>query len=93
MRLQLKVTEQDIRLGSQNSCDKCAVARAVSRTMKVPSRNLEVTGDEIGIFDDAYYQRYSFVPSNRMATFIERFDKDKTKVKPTTFTIYGKKLF
>lgn len=92
MRLQLNVTADDIRLGKQESCDKCAVARAVTRTMNVSPRNLEVTGDEIGIFDDAYYQRYSFTPSKRMVKFIETFDKDKTKVKPTTFTIYGTKL-
>jgi len=93
MRLQLNVTANDIRLGTQGACDKCAVARSVARTLKVPMRNLEVTQDSITVSDDAFYERYVFAVSGRMADFIENFDTDKRNVKPTTFTVYGMKLF
>jgi hypothetical protein len=89
MRLQLKVTADDIRLGVQEDCHKCAIARSVARTLKVPSRNVSVYADEIEVRDDAYYVTHSFDTTKRMVNFIEKFDENKTKVKPTIFSIQG----
>lgn len=92
MKLQLNVTADDIRLGTQENCHKCAIARSVARTLKVPSRNVSVYVDEIEVRDDAHYVTHVFNTTARMQTFIDKFDENKTKVKPTTFSVQGMKL-
>ena len=89
MRLQLNVTADDIRLGVQEDCHKCAIARSVARTLKVPSRNVSVYEDAIEVRDDAHYVTHAFSTTARMRTFIDKFDENKTKVKPTSFGVQG----
>lgn len=80
--LEVHVTQEDIDKGKPADACNCAIALAVARQEKaecvtVDSHVVEVTPT------DGYMIEYR--QTLRGKRFIKQFDKDKTKVKPTTF--------
>lgn len=83
-RLTITVTAKDIRDGDPKNCESCAVALAAKRMLLgrvrvSPYGDIEASHILIG---DRRYK-----PTKKLAAFIEQFDTDKSKCKPTSFTV------
>lgn len=79
--VKIEVTATDIRLGKQQDPRSCAIARAVKRTMG-DSPSVDGTEFDVTINDRTYY----YDMPKKAGTFVDKFDTDKSKVKPFTFT-------
>ncbi len=92
IRTKINVTAEDIRLGMPGHCEKCAIARAARRDLKLPA-NQHVWVDEAGIraIDSAHYTRVFLNPTAKMKRFINRFDNlaRRKHLKPTTLQFTG----
>lgn len=86
-RLKVEVLPTDIRLGVQNNCEKCAVARAVKRMFKGKHfEQVEVHGAGVKVYLKNG-RRLIYNGTSKMNKFIDAFDEDKKKVKPTTISL------
>jgi len=90
-KITISVTQDDINSGVREDCNKCPVARAISRHF--PGEWVSVTGDTVSIYDnyDTEEDYYSgcvadyYLPES-VAQFVSDFDKGKT-VMPFEFVI------
>lgn len=78
-KVKIEVTANDIKLGMQGLPHTCAIARAVKRIM---GDHPSVSSD-IGITINKEYYVYS-IPK-KAERFIDKFDENKSSVKPFTF--------
>lgn len=77
----VEVTQDDINKGVCGDPNKCAIARAVRRTVK--RMDIDVNGEYIKIEKDDYE-----MPLNKKAVkFIEDFDDNRRSVKPFSFVL------
>lgn len=79
MKVKAEVTASDIKYGSQEEGESCAIARTLKREgfKDVEVSASEITGTKMGVA-----WKYIGKVHN---SFIEKFDIDKKKVKPTRF--------
>lgn len=84
MKLRIKVTDEDIRLGRRQDCNRCPVARAAKRLVKAGLRGKVVVAGEI------YIEGFPAVEvstlSGDLDRFIFKFDEGES-VKPTEFIV------
>lgn len=81
--MKIEVTQQDISRGQQADANTCAIARAIRRQTGI--RNVSVTGISASIGGKHYR-----LPEP-CSTFVSEFDRNKSWVKPFSFTIKGLK--
>lgn len=93
MKLKIDVTANDIKYGKQEDECRCAVARAVKRTMRtqkglrkwVPLT--EVPGHNV-IWEDPNTDNVYRAPlPKKIQKFITKFDMSKSNVSPVSFTL------
>lgn len=87
--LTVTVTDEDIKDGMCESASECAIAQAIKRDYGYAAGFLEeaiVGNSDVDLYtadgDAAVYD----LPA-KAQLFVEMFDKDKTLVKPLTFTM------
>jgi hypothetical protein len=79
IQMKIDVTQADINKGLQGDMSSCAIAKAVKRSMgDSPSVDDQI---EVEINGSTYFYH---IPK-KAQTFIDKFDDDKTSVKPFTF--------
>jgi hypothetical protein len=88
----IEVTQEDIDKGICSSATRCAIARAVRRITR--RRYVYVTDNRIIVapsrraqYDESKANKVCRMgnPPKKVKTFIQKFDQDKTKVKPFSF--------
>lgn len=77
-RVTIEVTQNDIRRGECGSPSACAIALAVRRTLRSKNR-YEV--DRVQVYDTEE-QFESFQLPKKAQKFIDKFDREKSSVKP-----------
>ena len=82
--LRVKVTRDDIDYGRTGSPTRCAVARAVMRSLGL-NKGVEVVAEAIYI--TANGKSYTATPPKKVDTFINKFDSNRSEVSPITFSI------
>ncbi len=82
MKLKVRVTANDIRMGVREDANCCAVARAVKRLVNSDLRDsVEVAGSI-----DVDSQNCNVLKGD-VSEWISKFDESKASVKPTTFIV------
>jgi hypothetical protein len=76
----IEVTVEDIEEGKREDCNNCPVARAISRTLNRPSREIAVDGVFIEVAGDSFHTPFLVID------FIRAFD-DGEPVYPISFTL------
>lgn len=83
----IRVRQKDIKEGECGDENLCAVALAVrnyfNNVLNMSVEDVEVTSDTVRVkFDDLV-----FGTTNKLQDFIEKFDDDKSNVKPCTLQL------
>ena len=82
MKLTLRVTENDIRLGKQGDANCCAIAGTVKRLVKPEFREEVSVSENIEVGLDL-----CAVKKGDISKFITKFDDNKAGVRPTDFVV------
>ena len=90
MKYKIDVIEKDIKKGTPNDCNLCAVSQALKRKFKTDktSVDIDVNGDVCMWVKNKEYE-VSDMHESDVADFIYDFDQEDgwSKVKPMTFEI------
>lgn len=82
MKLTLRVTKEDIRLGRQGDANCCAIARAVKRLVRPDCRDGVIVCGSVEVEESMCKTL-----KGNIYDFTAKFDADKSSVKPTEFII------
>ncbi len=92
MYITIKVTKRDIAYGARDNCDRCPVARAIKRAVRV--NDIEIFPLTLNLYDrDCSYATLA-IPKVA-STFIESFDGGAIRrhLKPFSFRLNVPKRF
>ncbi len=95
-KLKVRVNKTNIRRGVKSESDRCAITKAIQRTIQAKRSGWDVEvagGTEIHLchknqpYNSVTYAGVSEKEQKRIDDFIKNFDDKKSKVKPCTFRL------